>query len=436
VKFYGRKEELNALRGIQRTSKKTARFTLLTGRRRVGKTALLREAYGAGQWLYLFVSRKSEALLCGEFQREAQVTLGVPIPGRMERIKDLLEALFIYAQNIPLTLVIDEFQDLARINKGLFSEIQDLWDRYKDSTKLNLVVCGSVYSLLIKLFEDDKEPLFGRLTAKMVLRPLTPSVIKQVLAEHDESYDAEDLLCSYLLSGGVPRFLALLMDAEATTQQKMLEYVFSAGSPFLSEGRDILVAEFGRDYATYFSVLQLISMNKTSQSEIDSVLQKTSAPYLANLENEYSLVARQKPLFSKPGSRNNRWRILDTYLSFWFRFIYANQTLVEQQRFDLLLEIAKRDYNPVTGLVLEDYFKAKVMEKGRFTTVGSYWDRKGENQIDLIALSELDKTALVAEVKRSPSHIDLAVLKAKASTLKDELADLRVTYKGLSMSDM
>jgi AAA+ ATPase superfamily predicted ATPase len=185
-----------------------------------------------------------------------------------------------------------------------------------------------------------------------------------------------------------------------------------------------------------FSILQLIAANKTAQSEIDSVLGKTSTSYLANLEARYSLVKRVKPMFSKPGSRNIRWRIRDTYLSFWFRFIYANQTLVEQQRPDLLLELLYQDYSAYSGMVLEDYFREKIMEEERFTAIGSYWDRRSQNEIDLIALSVLDKKALIAEIKRSEKNIDLAILKSKASTLKGELADYEVTFKGLSLGDM
>ena len=141
-------------------------------------------------------------------------------------------------------------------------------------------------------------------------------------------------------------------------------------------------------------------------------------------------------MFAKPGSRNTRWRVLDAYLAFWFRFIYANQTLVEQQRSDLLLELIMQDYTRFCGITLEDYFREKTMEEGRFNRIGSYWDRSGQNQIDLIALSDLDKEALVAEVKRSQRHIDMAILKSKAATLKVELAGYDVQYRGLSLNDM
>jgi AAA+ ATPase superfamily predicted ATPase len=436
VHFYGRSTELKSLSAIRELSQRNAQFTLLTGRRRVGKTALIRESLKDERYLYLFVSRKSEALLCQEYQKEATETLGLSIFGTIEHFHDLFEQLLIFAQDTHVNLVIDEFQDFARVNKAIFSEIQSLWDRYHSTAKINLIVCGSIYSLLIKLFEDEGEPLFGRLTARMTLNPFQPSTIKDILVDHNESYSPDDLLSLFLLSGGVPRFIALLMDIGALTHADMLEYSTSQTSPFITEGKDILVSEFGKDYATYFSILQLIASNKTSQNEIDSVLGRTSAPYLANLEQEYSLVRRLKPVFSKPGSRNNRWRIIDAYLTFWFRFIYANQSLVERQRFDLLHELLVRDYPSYSGMVLEDYFRAKLMESERYTEIGNYWDRKGENEIDIIALSDLDKVALVAEVKRNPARIDLAILRAKAAALQDKLSGYQLEYRGLSLADM
>jgi AAA+ ATPase superfamily predicted ATPase len=436
MKFYDRKQEIRTLLDIRRKTGKTAQFTLLTGRRRVGKTALLRNAFEKKDLLYLFVSRKSEPLLCAEFQQDAQDALGIQIHGRIPSFRELFEALLIHGRTRRFTLVIDEFQDFSRINPSVFSDMQDIWDRYKDTSAVNLIVCGSIYSLLTKIFEDGKEPLFGRLTAKMALRPFTPSVIKRILRDHNPDYSSEDLLCLYMLSGGIPKYIELLMDAGATDADGMIRCVSGSGSPFLSDGRDILISEFGKDYSTYFSILQLIASGKTSQSAVDSVIGKATGAYFANLETDYALIERHQPLFSKPGSRNIRWRIKDHYLNFWFRFIYANQTLVELQRFDLLRERIRYDYRQYSGLVLEDYFRLKLMEDGRYTAIGKFWDRKGVNEIDVIAVNDMDRKALVAEVKRNKSDIDLSVLSSKALSLSGELSGYDISYRAFSMENM
>jgi AAA+ ATPase superfamily predicted ATPase len=301
---------------------------------------------------------------------------------------------------------------------------------------MNLIVCGSIYTLMVQIFEDAKEPLFGRTSAKLILRPFPPRVIKTILKDHNPAYTQEDLLTLYLLSGGVPRYISLLMDAGAVKHADMLRFVTSPASPFLADGKDILVSEFGKDYNIYFSILQLIAAGKTAQSEVDSIIGKTTGPYLANLEKEYSLIRRNRPEFSKPESRGIRWRLRDMYLSFWFRYIYANGTLVESRRYDLLREAIAADYERYSGHVLEEYFKAKLMEEGRFTSVGSWWDKKGENEIDIVAVSEIDKKALVAEVKRNPRKISVKALRDKAALLRDHLAKYETAYKGLSLEDM
>jgi AAA+ ATPase superfamily predicted ATPase len=169
---------------------------------------------------------------------------------------------------------------------------------------------------------------------------------------------------------------------------------------------------------------------------VDSIIGKATGAYFANLEKEYALIQRSRPLFSKPAGRNIRWRIGDHYLNFWFRFIYANQMLVELQRFDLLHERILQDYTQYSGMALEDYFRSKLMETERYTTIGKYWDRKGVNEIDIIALDDIDGKALVAEVKRKPNKIDLSVLQAKAFSLSNELSKYAVSFQALSMNDM
>lgn len=436
MKFYDRTEELSLLHTIAQRSAKQAEFTLLSGRRRVGKTALLVKAFQNASPVYLFVSRKSEALLCAEYQQVISEALGLQIFGSASTFKELFEQLMRYAQQQHLTLIIDEFQDFERVNPAIFSDIQDVWDRYKDKAQVNLIVSGSIYSLLIRIFENKKEPLFGRLTSKMVLQPFTIKTLKKILHDHNPNYQPEDLLCLYMLTGGVPKYVSLLMDSQSTTKKAMLSFVCSMGSPFLTEGKEILVSEFGKEYSTYFSVMQLIASGKTTRVEIDSIIGKNTGAYLQNLDEDYSLISKNQPLFAKPGSRNIRWRIKDCYLRFWFRFIYANQSLVETGRYDLLHELVGTHYEDFTGLTLEDYFRTKYQEEGRFTRVASYWDRKGASEIDLIALNEFDKAATIAEVKRNPRKISLPGLQTKAAALEPELKPYAVSFEALSLDDM
>lgn len=436
MKFYNRIQELKALARTLEQSQKSSCFTVMVGRRRIGKTSLLLESVKGQKYLYLFVSRKSEPLLCEQFQKDTTRALGIQIFGNITQFKDLFEQLLIFATKEHYTLIIDEFQEFDNINSSIFSDIQNLWDQYKDKTKINFIASGSIYSMMMKIFENRKEPLFGRLTSKMILKPFAVSVIKEILNDYNPKYTAEDLLCLYMLTGGVPKYLDLLMEAGAFTKDKMLDMVTSPDSPFLGEGKDLLVSEFGKEYGTYFSIMQLIASGKTTQSEIDSIIEKNTGAYLVNLEKEYSLIIRNKPMFSKPESRKNRWSLNDNYLRFWFRFIFPNQSLIEMGKNELLREYIDKNYEQYSGLILEKYFQSKTVEEERVTMIGSYWDNKGLNEIDLIALNDLDKTAIVAEVKRNPKKIDLNLLQAKVDSIKKELSKYKVQLKGLSLEDM
>ncbi|MDL2221040.1 ATP-binding protein [Parabacteroides sp. OttesenSCG-928-N08] len=436
MKFYNRTAELDILARTLEQSKRSSCFTVMVGRRRIGKTSLLLESVKGQKYLYLFVSRKSEPLLCEQFQKDAADVLGLQIFGSITRFKDLFEQLLIFATKEHYTLIIDEFQEFDNVNSSIFSDVQNLWDQYKDKTKINFIASGSIYSMMMKIFENRKEPLFGRLTSKITLQPFAVSVIKEILNDYNPKYTSEDLLCLYMLTGGVPKYIDLLMEGGAVTKNKILDVVTRPDSPFIGEGKELLISEFGKEYGTYFSILQLIASGKTTQSEIDSIIGKNTGAYLVNLEKEYSLITKNKPMFSKPESRKARWSLNDNYLRFWFRFIYPNQSLIEMRKYDLLREFIDKNYEQYSGFILEKYFRAKMAEEERITAIGSYWDNKGENEIDLIALNDLDKTAIVAEVKRNPKKIDMTLLQAKTDSIKKELVKYKVELRGLSMNDM
>jgi uncharacterized protein len=436
MKFYNRTTELELLNRTLIQSTKSACFSAVIGRRRIGKTALLIKSVQSTTYLYLFVSRKNEQLLCSQFQKEAQESLDIQIFGQINDFRTLFEQLLIFSTTQSYTLIIDEFQEFERINKSIFSDIQDLWDRYKETSRMNLIACGSIYSMMKRIFENEKEPLFGRLNSKIILRPFSTATIKDILRDFNTDYTKEDLLCLYLLTGGVAKYVTLLMEAGATTKDKMMEFVVRADSPFLSEGKDLLISEFGRDYGTYFAIIQLIASGKTTQSEIDSIIGKNTGSYLANLETEYSLIAKNKPIFSKPESRNIRWCLNDNFLLFWFRFIYPNQQLIELGRIEKLKDLILENYEQFSGQILERYFRDKISQEEEFTQIGNYWDKKGENEIDIIVVDSLKKTAIIAEVKRNKSKINNSTLREKAINTMPFLQKHSIEFRGLSFEDM
>ena len=291
--------------------------------------------------------------------------------------------------------------------------------------------------MMKRIFDNGDEPLYGRRDSAIRLNPFRTDVLRQILHDHNPEYKPDDLLCLYMLTGGVAKYVTLLMDAKATTCDKMLKYATTPDSPFLTEGTELLLSEFGRDYGTYFSILQLIAAGMTTQSEIDSVIGKNSGAYLSNLCDEYSFIAKNTPLFSKPGARNIRWSIDDCYLRFWFRFIYPHQGLIEEGQIKLLQQYVKENYEQFSGRTLERWFQTKAMESGQFTRVGNWWDKRGENEIDLMAINEFNNVGMVAEVKRNERKISMSVLEKKLAALpQKDVARYNIQLSALSLKDI
>jgi AAA+ ATPase superfamily predicted ATPase len=436
MRFYNREEELEILAKNREQSANQSVMTTLIGRRRTGKTSLLLKSVEGTRHLYLYVSKDNEQMLCKKFQEQATATLGVQIFGQTSSFGELFEQLMRYGIDNNYTLIIDEFQNFLSINKSIPSSIQDVWDRYKDRARVNLILCGSIYSMMKRIFENGDEPLYGRRDSNMRLLPFSISTLKQILADHNPNYVAEDLLCLYMLTGGVAKYVALLMDAKATTKDKMLRCALAPDSPFLSEGTELLVSEFGRDYGTYFSILQLIAGGMTTQSEIDSIIGKNTGAYLNNLHVDYTFISKNTPILSKPGARNIKWQIDDPFLRFWFRFVYPYQGLIESNRTELLVQYVSDNYAQFTGKTLERLFHDRMWQSGQYTRIGNWWDKKGEQEIDMVALNEFDKTCVIAEIKRNPKKLSLSNLETKAATLSSEIKEYSIKYQLLSLEDI
>ncbi|MCD8386941.1 MAG: ATP-binding protein [Bacteroidales bacterium] len=439
MKFYDREEELEILRDTALKSKEQAQFTVLTGRRRIGKTTLMLRAFEQETMLYFFVARKAEQDLCIDFATEMEQKLGMPIVGTPKSFASLFEALMKVAENRPFTLVIDEFQEFLRVNPAIFSEIQRVWDLYKGRSRINLVASGSIYRLMTQIFSNRNEPLYSRQTRMLTVMPFTTSVLKQILKDYKPNYMPEDLLTLYALTGGVAKYVETLMDAGATSPKQMIAEVVRKDSIFLNEGKFLLLEEFGKDYNTYFSILSAIASGNTSRAEIEDLIGKEIGGYLTNLENDYGLIAKKLPMFQASTNKNVKYQVIDMFLSFWFRFLYKYNYILEIQAYEQLRKIIERDLSTFQGIALEHYFRAKLMEGQQCTRIGGWWDRRTENEIDIIAANDLDRWANFYEVKRNPSRYDEGALLSKIDIfLKStrQFQGYRLSHDCLSLPDM
>lgn len=415
-------------------------MTVITGRRRIGKTSLAIEASRCDYpTVYLFVSRKSEASLCEEFSRLIASALDCYIPSEIKSFRSLFEMMMVLAKNHKFNLVIDEFQEFANINPSVYSDVQNLWDQYRKQTNMNLILMGSVYSMMHQIFEGYKEPLFGRADNIIKLSGFGTSTIKEIMRDYRPAYTNDELLALYAITGGVPKYIELLCENTDLSIDGMFNYIIRDNSPFTDEGRGILIEEFGKDYGVYFSILSCIASGTNTQASIEEALGLSIGGQLRRLIEDYSLIRRYRPILAKERSQTVRYEINDNFLKFWFRYFDKNQSIVEIKNFVALREIVEKDYTTFSGKMLEKYFRLKMVESHEYLNIGSWWERKKgkeANEIDIVGI-RIDGKALVAEVKRQRRNYDHKEFMGKVDRIKAcLLTKYDVETRLLTLEDM
>ena len=450
MKFFDRKEQLEQLSEMKASSYENhSMLTVVTGRRRIGKTTLIDRSMDGEAYLYFFVGKKNEAVLCNEFASEIRSKLDLFVPSGITSFGDIYTLLMEAGVNRKFTLVIDEFQNFDEVNPSVFSDIQKIWDKYRLNTHVNMIVSGSVYSLMTKLFKNKKEPLYGRDDKTIKLNPFSPSVLKEIMDEYAPGYTNDDLLALYTYTGAVPKYIELLVDAGALTKEKMIKFICTSDSPFIEEGRKLLIQEFGKKYGTYFSILQAISEGYNTQAQIADYLgSKSIGGQLSKLEETYNLIEKKRPMWAGKKSQTVRFEISDIFLRFWFRYIEKNQMMIEIGQYPLLEKVITEDYSTYSGDTLERYFRARLIEDMKYRAIGNWWDVKGyvdakgnhqQCEIDIVAISADDKEAFIFEVKRNAEKYDARLMEEKVSFFSQKekrILKYKQSIACLSLMDM
>ena len=450
-KIYDREVEMAQLEDIQKQAYEDySRFAVITGRRRVGKTSLvyhlMEQTQNQAPSVYFFVGRKTESALVKAYCDEVREQLQEFVPDGIDSFRGLFQLLLEIGKRRKFTIFVDEFQEFDNINPGVFSDIQELWDKYKKETHVCLIVSGSIFRMMEKIFKDEEQPLFGRDDCTIKLKPFTTNTMREILSDFKANYTNEDLLALWTITGGVARYVELLMNNKCTDVKKMIHYVCSSGdSFFIDEGKKILVQEFGKQYGTYFSILEQIARGDVTQSEIESSLDiKSLGGQLKILEEKYGIIKKKRPVGAKPGSQTVRYEIQDNFFRFWFRYIHRYSSLIEIQNLSALEKIINDDYPTFSGIALERWFRQKMMESCRYKQIGAWWksgstNAKGDKddfEIDIIA-ETLDGEVEAIEVKRNAQKYNPSRLKEKVSEMQRHVfrgKDIK-TF-GLSMDDM
>lgn len=440
MKFYDRTNELAELKRIQRLSfSDHSRMTVVTGRRRIGKTSLIMKSVEDLPTVYLFVSRKNEATLCSEFVPIISQSLDTFVPAEIRTFRSLFQYLMVLASQKAFNLIIDEFQEFYNINESVYSDMQNLWDTYRKKSNMNLIVSGSVYSLMQKIFQNNKEPLFGRADNIIKLSAFSLATLKEIMRDYNPGYTNDDLLALYTITGGIPKYVELFCDNNTLSIEEMIAFMARENSPFTDEGKNLLIEEFGKNYATYFSILSAISGGIRTQPGIEATLgDKSIGGQIRRLIEDYNIIIRQRPLLAKEGSQVVRYEIQDNFIRFWFNYFDRHRSLIEIKNFTALQTIIKSDYPTYSGIMLERYFKQQFAETFQYRAIGSWWEPKGnQNEIDIVALKLEKNQAVAAEVKRQKKNFKPEQLAAKAAHLKNKLLpNYQIETICLSLEDM
>lgn len=446
MKFYDRQKELETLENMRNTAfNVNSQMTVVTGRRRIGKTKLILKSCENTPMVYWFVSRTNEAELCQQFISIIRQSLDVFVPDGISNFSDVFRMAMEIGKTKKFNLIIDEFQELYQINASVFSYMQNIWDSLKDSTNVNLIVSGSVYTMMHKIFQDSKEPLFGRANCIMQIKPFGVDVLKQILSDYNSHYKNDDLLALYAFTGGVPKYVELLMDRKSVSVGKMIRQLTEENSIFIEEGNVMLIQEFGKKYGIYYSVLSAIASGVNEPSRIAQVTGlNTLGGTLVRLEDDYNVIVKKRPVGAKDGSQTVRYEIKDHFLRFWFRYIVRNQNLVQTGHYERLREIVENDYETFSGKELEEYFKDKIMQSEPVELVGSWWENarkpnkdNEQNEVDIVATYYNEKKVLIAEVKRQRKNFKPEKFHEKVEKLRTRLFyDYAVETKCLTLDDM
>lgn len=389
--------------------------------------------------VYLFVGRKAEASLCAEYIPIISQSLDLFVPSEIRTFRSLFQYLMELASTRAFNLVIDEFQEFYNINESVYSDMQNIWDMYQKKSKMNLIVAGSIYSLMQKIFQDKKEPLFGRADNTIKLSAFDLVTLKEIIRDNNPNYTNDDLLALYSFTGGVPKYVELFYDNITLSVDEMISFMVRENSPFTDEGKNLLIEEFGKNHVIYFSILSAISSGINTQPEIEAALgNKSIGGQIKRLIEDYNIIVRHRPMLAKPGSQAVRYEIQDNFIRFWFNYFDRHRSMIEIKNFKALESIIRSDYPTYSGIMLERYFKQQLAESLQYRDIGSWWELRGnQDEIDIVALKLEKNQALVAEVKRQKKNFKPELLAKKTEHLKNKLLpNYQIDTLCLSLEEM
>lgn len=419
--FIDRVRELELLEEQYRSGK--AELFVLYGRRRVGKTELLRAFCADKPHIFYVADLGTEPSSLAEFTRQISDYLfdDAEAISPFTSWDAAFEFLAKQAAQQRLVVVLDEFTYLIDANDALPSTLQRLWDTVLRHTQLMLILCGSYVGLMEQHVLAYRSPLYGRRTGQWRLQPLAFWHVHHFLP----NYEPEDWIRAYAILGGVPAYLHQFRP-DIPLLDNIEGQILTQGRYLYDEPRFLMLQEL-RDPNRYFSLLEAIANGRTRLNEIAqaSGIPSGSLTFYLNTLQEMGLVERAVPATEAQPHKSKRgvYRLMDHYFRFWFRFVYPNRSLLERgERRQVRAKIAA-ELDQFVGHAFEKICQEYVWhayEDGSLDfvpqRVGNWWSHRDE--IDVVAVG--DEQFLVAECKWTAKPVGLNIL----NTLKQKAQQL------------
>jgi len=431
--FIDRTPELSTLKSEY--DKKGAGLIVIYGRRRVGKTTLIREFLKNKPHIYFLADKQFETELIGRLRNSISEYLKDPNLAEIEfKTWDSLFDYWIKHADFSnkVVFVIDEFQYLASVNNAFPTIFQRVWDEKLKERNILVILCGSLINMMYSTTLSYNSPLYGRRTGQIKLDPVSFKYFHNFFPHVSD----EKLIELYSVIGGIPKYIEIF-NPQKNVFENIKEHILEKKGYLYAEPRFILSEEVS-ETTTYFSILKTIAAGQHKMGNIASRLM-TSTQNLTGYFNmliDLGILERRVPVTEAmpEKSKMGLYFIKDNFFRFWFRYVFANQNYLEMENTDYVFRKVKDEFDEFVSLTFEDiaaniFFDQKVIRSLPFEPEkwGRWWDRK--NEIDLVAINSSEKKALFIECKWSKRHVDIDVLtdlKNKASQVdwfKDERED-------------